>query len=148
MSRSLTASDRSSLIKLASSLPAGSAERKVILAQIGGKASRTASSPNALTRHATKLAESVAKKYRGFLTQPVVFTPEGGAGIEVAVTMMTPVLQNIFDSGEYRDMPPEGEFEAEDISKDLARAFGGELSSMAWEADDQVGYIFTWSFSS
>ena len=32
MSRSLTAQDRSSLIKLASSLPAGSAERKAILA--------------------------------------------------------------------------------------------------------------------
>lgn len=31
MSRSLTASDRSSLIRLASSLPAGSAERKAIL---------------------------------------------------------------------------------------------------------------------
>ena len=45
-------------------------------------------------------------------------------------------------------MPEEGEAEAEDISKDLARAFGGDVSSRAWGADDQVGYIFTWSFSS
>jgi hypothetical protein len=36
MSRSLTASDRSSLIRLASSLPAGSAERKAILAGLAG----------------------------------------------------------------------------------------------------------------
>ena len=35
MSRSLTAQDRSSLIKLASSLPAGSPERKAILAGLG-----------------------------------------------------------------------------------------------------------------
>jgi hypothetical protein len=35
MSRSLTASDRSNLIRLASSLPAGSAERKAILASLG-----------------------------------------------------------------------------------------------------------------
>jgi hypothetical protein len=37
MSRFLTASDRSSLIRLASSLPAGSAERKAILAGLAGK---------------------------------------------------------------------------------------------------------------
>ena len=35
MSRSLTAQDRSSLIRLASSLPVGSAERKAILAGLG-----------------------------------------------------------------------------------------------------------------
>ncbi len=36
MSRSLTAQDRSSLIRLASSLPSGSAERKAILAGLTG----------------------------------------------------------------------------------------------------------------
>ncbi len=38
MSRSLTAQDRSSLIRLASSLPAGSAERKAILAGLSKSA--------------------------------------------------------------------------------------------------------------
>ena len=38
MSRTLTASDRSALIKLASTLPKGSPERKAILAGLGKKA--------------------------------------------------------------------------------------------------------------
>lgn len=41
-SRNLTASDRSALIKLASSLPAGSPERKAILAGLRGSSSKTA----------------------------------------------------------------------------------------------------------
>jgi len=47
MSRSLTSSDRSSLIKLASSLPVGSPERKAILAGLAGSVTsegKTASS--------------------------------------------------------------------------------------------------------
>ena len=41
--RRLTASDRSALIKLASSLPSGSSERKAILAGLQGSSSKTAS---------------------------------------------------------------------------------------------------------
>jgi hypothetical protein len=41
MSRTLTAQDRASLIRRASSLPAGSAERKAILAGLGKTASAT-----------------------------------------------------------------------------------------------------------
>ena len=40
--RNLTASDRSALIKLASSLPAGSPERKAILAGLQGSSNKTA----------------------------------------------------------------------------------------------------------
>lgn len=40
--RTLTASDRSALIKLASSLPAGSPERKAILAGLRGSSNKTA----------------------------------------------------------------------------------------------------------
>lgn len=40
MSRSLTAADRSALIRLASTLPAGSEERKAILAGLSKKAAR------------------------------------------------------------------------------------------------------------
>lgn len=41
MSRNLTASDRASLVKLASSLPAGSPEKKAILASLGKSAAMT-----------------------------------------------------------------------------------------------------------
>ena len=44
--RTLTASDRSALIKLASSLPSGSSERKAILAGLQGSSSKTASGVN------------------------------------------------------------------------------------------------------
>jgi hypothetical protein len=44
--RRLTASDRSALIKLASSLPAGSPERKAILAGLRGSSNKTASNPS------------------------------------------------------------------------------------------------------
>ena len=41
MSRSLTASDRASLVRLASSLPSGSPEKKAILASLGKTADTT-----------------------------------------------------------------------------------------------------------
>jgi hypothetical protein len=43
MSRRLTASDRSALIRLASTLPVGSSERRAILAGLAGTQSHTAS---------------------------------------------------------------------------------------------------------
>ena len=50
--RNVTASDRSALIKLASSLPAGSPERKAILASLGKTAN-----------HSSTLADSLKKKW-------------------------------------------------------------------------------------
>ena len=44
MSRTLTASDRSALIRLASTLPAGSAERKAILAGLTSTAKQASCS--------------------------------------------------------------------------------------------------------
>lgn len=46
MSRSLTASDRSRLIRLASTMPVGSTERKAILAGLQGSDPKTAGGPN------------------------------------------------------------------------------------------------------
>lgn len=58
-SRNLTASDRSALIKLASSLPVGSAERKAILASLGKTAN-----------HSSMLADSLKKKWRNVSYDP------------------------------------------------------------------------------
>jgi len=57
--RNLTASDRSTLIKLASSLPAGSPERKAILASLGKTAN-----------HSSVLADSLKKKWRNVTYDP------------------------------------------------------------------------------
>jgi len=46
MTRTLTAADRSALIRLASALPAGSAERRAILSGLQGSATKTAGDPN------------------------------------------------------------------------------------------------------
>ena len=46
MTRSLTAADRSALIRLASTMPAGSPERRAILAGLQGSATKTAGGPN------------------------------------------------------------------------------------------------------
>lgn len=148
MSRSLTAQDRSSLIRLASSLPAGSAERKAILAKLKGEASRTASSSNALTLYATKLAGDVAKRYGGHLPEPLALRQDHGGGVEVSIIMMTPVLRNIFNTSETGDLDEEGEAEAASIAKGLAKAFGVSASSVDWEAQDSAGYIFSMSVGS
>ena len=54
--RNLTASDRSALIRLASSLPAGSPERKAIFASLG---------KTAKGYHSSTLADSLKKKWEG-----------------------------------------------------------------------------------
>ena len=58
-SRNVTASDRSALIKLASSLPAGSPERKAILAGLGKTANQSST-----------LADSLKKKWRNVTYDP------------------------------------------------------------------------------
>ncbi len=55
MSRSLTAQDRSSLIKLASSLPAGSAERKAILAGLSKTKTAAMDADQFLKQHASRI---------------------------------------------------------------------------------------------
>lgn len=57
--RNLTASDRSALIRLASSLPAGSPERKAIFASLGKTAN-----------HSSTLADSLKKKWHNVTYDP------------------------------------------------------------------------------
>ena len=70
MSRNLTSSDRSALIKRASSLPAGSAERKAILAGL----SKTGSPVDAA---AARAVQAIAEKYATFLKGEAVLTRNG-----------------------------------------------------------------------
>ena len=90
MSRSLTASDRSSLIRLASSLPAGSAERKAILAGLHLQAAgpernidKSASfSPNAmeaLSAPADAGTMRGAKKWMGLLRMVILEVSAGSS---------------------------------------------------------------------
>lgn len=58
MSRTLTAADRSSLIKLASSMPVGSPERRAILAGLQGSVTKTAGmTPDDLMRVEAEIDE-------------------------------------------------------------------------------------------
>lgn len=70
MSRTLTASDRSSLIRRASSLPAGSAERKAILDGL----SKTGSPVDTA---AARAVQAIAEKYATFLKGEAVLTRDG-----------------------------------------------------------------------
>ena len=62
-SRNVTASDRSALIKLASSLPAGSPERKAILAGLDKTAAGLFHGDNGWENHSSRLADSLKKKW-------------------------------------------------------------------------------------
>ena len=68
-SRNLTASDRSALIKLASSLPSGSPERKAILASLGKTANNS-----------SMLAESLKKKWSYVTYDPGLNQGEANLG--------------------------------------------------------------------
>lgn len=70
MSRSLSASDRSSLMRLASTLPVGSPERKAILASL----SKTGSPVDAA---AARAVQAIAEKYATFLKGEAVLTRDG-----------------------------------------------------------------------
>lgn len=63
MARTLTAADRSALIRLASTLPAGSEERRAILAGLSKSAEPT-TFPDSFRRKADKLALAVYDKTR------------------------------------------------------------------------------------
>lgn len=88
MSRSLTASDRASLIRLASSLPAGSAERKAILAglqaagperNIDKSASFSPNAMEALSAPADAGTMRGAKKWMGLLRMVILEVSAGSS---------------------------------------------------------------------
>jgi hypothetical protein len=91
MPRTLTASDRSALIRLASTLPVGSEERKAILAGLGKKA-KFVLSPETMNQH--PLVPGRAMVYfdvtvdpEVFPTQEAIFDAEEAAAEMVAKTI-------------------------------------------------------------
>ncbi len=139
MSRSLTAQDRSSLIKLASDLPKGSPERKAILA---GLTSRTATGSTVLNQFVDGIARKVAQKHGGKLVQDAHLTKTHGDVVEVWVGMMTPLLDDQFTNSETGELDEAGYAEAHAICESLAKAFGVPRTWVDFETMDSVGYIF------
>ena len=101
MSRTLTAADRSALIRLASTMPAGSEERKAILAGLSKKANAFPKGKIRLSDLAMKglvqVATDIVKRTRPF----EIDNPEREDGPKVTLTPKSTVTNTSFEDGIY-----------------------------------------------
>lgn len=115
MSRTLTASDRASLVKLASSLPAGSPEKKAILASLGKSAGGYQQSKGELMYSARE--GFVASLPDGNIVQIRVHAsqlPEVMEGKTATVTVITPPNKD--------EVPPYVQSEINSVREELSAA--------------------------
>jgi hypothetical protein len=139
MPRSLTAQDRMSLIRLASSLPSGSTARKTILRLL---APRAASGSTVLDKFVDGIARKVAQKHGGKLVRDAHIAKTYGDVVEIWVGMTTPLLEDLFVNSETGELDEAGNAEADAICDSLAKAFGVPRAWVDFETQDSVGYIF------
>jgi hypothetical protein len=149
MSRNLSASDRASLVRLASSLPAGSAQRKAILAGLGktDRTSKTASTSPVLTNYLTELIETASRKFGAeILAKPLLYGQGGKVVLSFSLkTAFSDEHPDNFESkpGEHTTEEERAIAERYGIRLSIAKAFGVNVSKVSEDSEYGAGYIYT-----
>jgi hypothetical protein len=104
MSRVLTASDRSALIRLASTMPSGSEERRAILAGLVRTAGLNIRLPSSYPRGAEKYADKFDNKVPGIVPLKAFFASKSWPGGEPPMLTLGRYIK--FENELKRVLPP------------------------------------------